>query len=68
MKNWQILRKSWKKYENLANFERETEIIPMKIWPILRGRLKYMKIRPSLSKRLKKYENLANFEIKIEKV
>ena len=49
----QILRRL-KTYDNLANFEKETEKV-CKIWPILR-------------RRLNKYENLATFVKCIEKV
>ena len=47
----QILRRL-KTYDNLANFDKETEKI-CKIWHFLRGRLE-------------KYENLANFKKEIE--
>ena len=49
----QILRRL-KMYDNLANFDKETEKV-CKIWPILR-------------RRLNEYENLSTFDKCIEKV
>ena len=67
MKTWQILTRSLKKYENLANFEKETE----KVWKsgkYWQRNWKSMKIWQILTKKLKKYENLVNFDKETEKV